>query len=391
MVATEEYKALDDAAKVKAVQNAYKYVNDLAKKAIKPDSVSLDGWVENLQTTAENSKDTAIGIIAHVQEEYVDKELKKNLWNVLDANDQDEFNSIREHFVDKAVGNGEARSTAEDSFDNSVKELAKTKYIEESIDKDKITEVLTKYADLSVAEVKTEFKKWDFEIKYETSWGSRDKVYRLGNISKNELITLSKEIDGTVSSTVKLLLEEKGITDSEAISLLEKNDSLTNRKASSQVGKWRFELDYGYEWSKRADAFNNGAVSEANMRKALMGAAGDLSKDEADLEIKAYKWLHNNSKYDFTLDNAKAYLSPGEDLDGLSPYDVGIKPEVFIKAKKALSEEESDYDEDGDAIPYSKAEKVIARIGNLPIGDDEKTELALCFYKSRTVRRCKTW
>lgn len=98
LIQTEEYKAMTDDEKVRAIEYAHQYVNDLAKYAIYPTDAEGNeinvppDWVMEVQTAttdAENPVSAGVGIAKHTQEQYIEKKKSDAAWAAFDDGDVD--------------------------------------------------------------------------------------------------------------------------------------------------------------------------------------------------------------------------------------------------------------------------------------------------------------
>lgn len=85
---------------------------------------------------------------------------------------------------------------AEDSIANSVTSKVKGEYLDEDISREDAKTILTKYGGKSNSKAETEIKKWEFQMEYHYAWGSRDRCYRSGTISRSELVSAVMDIEG---------------------------------------------------------------------------------------------------------------------------------------------------------------------------------------------------
>ena len=86
---------------------------------------------------------------------------------------------------------------AEDSIASSVTSKVKGEYLDEDISKADAVSVLMKYGGKTSDEAETEIKKWEFQMEYHYAWGSRDRCYRSGTISRSQLASAVMDIEDT--------------------------------------------------------------------------------------------------------------------------------------------------------------------------------------------------
>ena len=144
--------------------------------------------------------------------------------------------------------------------------------------------------------------------------------------------------------------------------------------AEEATSNWSFEMEYGFAYSDRIDAYKQGIVSASEMRTALIEFGG-MSEVEADNNIRAYEWMRNNPQYDLSVSTVLSYTKPIDGL-GYSVEDSGITPDVFVEYRDLRSECTGvDSDGDGRADNNTVKNQVLAVIDSLPITVSQKDAL----------------
>ncbi|MBQ3504780.1 MAG: hypothetical protein IJA75_08760 [Oscillospiraceae bacterium] len=85
---------------------------------------------------------------------------------------------------------------AEASAASSVASKVRNEYLDGDISGVDAKSILTKYGGKSEAEAETEIKKLDFQMEYHYAWGSRDRCYRSGTITRDQLVSAVMDIEG---------------------------------------------------------------------------------------------------------------------------------------------------------------------------------------------------
>ena len=148
----------------------------------------------------------------------------------------------------------------------------------------------------------------------------------------------------------------------------------TPDEANKAIAAVDFEIKYGYTYANRVDAYKDGAITEAEMRNAL-AENSDMDDTEIDNTIRAYNWMRDNSQYDLTVTDVLAYTKPIEKL-GTSIEDSGIDPNTFVQYRELRTECKGvDSDGDGTADRNSVKNEVLAVINSLPISSSQKDAL----------------
>ena len=251
------------------------------------------------------------------------------------------------------------------------------------------------------------------------------------NVVKNELIDESiakgntrNQAESSVESgfvtNVKEAYEDGDLGKAAAINYITQYGGKTKDEAEAEIKKVDFEIEYGFTWSEKDNAFRLGAISESELVIAYMDIEGK-TKDEA---LAAVEKLHFTNDYGFDysdIDDAffdgkisqaeakEMYITYG----GMSEKDATEKvavmefvkqhPEVegityaaiesyttyseaynvpivtFYDAWKYKSSTKADVDANGEAISGSKKSKVLAYIDTLALTDAQKDSLYYAF------------
>lgn len=191
-----------------------------------------------------------------------------------------------------------------------------------------------------------------------------------------------KSLKTSTTSKVKEMFSETKFSRTQAVTALVNSGFYSKDEAETKVDNWEFEVDYGYSWSDRGEAYLNGAISAAQLRAELV-ASGKTS-EEANLLIEKYDWQK---------------VVPGsEDISSsaISNYNsfcasTGVSKSAFYKAWKEINDIESDRDSDGNTVTYSKTFKVADYINGLNLSAEQKTAVMMCWYSEKTVEKYKKW
>lgn len=290
---------------------------------------------------------------------------------------------VKEYYLDERIAQGDSEEDALNSFESSFTSTIKSEYLDGNISRDKVMSILTTYGGSSESEAETSIKKWDFEDEYGYSWDQRDNAFRLGDITMDELVDYTVAIEGDAESAAKFLFDEQEIDAGTAADMLVTYSGMELDDAENKAAKWGFKNAYGYSYDDRREAYISGAISASDLKKYLMDLGG-MTSDEADLQIQVYDWEKDVPGCDDITASAI------RDYDEYC-YGVGISKRVYYDAWSTINDYEADYDENGNAIKDSRVIKVMPYINSLPLTADQKTAIALCFWKSKTVSKYRLW
>lgn len=101
---------------------------------------------------------------------------------------------IKDELVAEKVAEGYTETEAENSVASGFVSQAKASYMDGILPKSKAIDLIDTYG--GDADGESKVKEWDFETKTGYTWGQRDNAYRLGVISRNELISYIEDIEG---------------------------------------------------------------------------------------------------------------------------------------------------------------------------------------------------
>ena len=101
--------------------------------------------------------------------------------------------SIKDELVAQKVAEGYTKAEAESSVESGFVTQVKTAYMEGAVGQSKAISLIDTYGG-DDGEKKT--KEWDFETDTGYTWSQRDNAYRLGAVSRTELISYIEDIEG---------------------------------------------------------------------------------------------------------------------------------------------------------------------------------------------------
>ena len=240
-------------------------------------------------------------------------------------------------------------------------EEIKEKYLNGTLDARTAADMYVKYGGYSQEDADQKIRAFDFESQYGVSWDNRKEAYMEGKISAAELRKALMYVDGK-----------------------------TAEEADTYLAGIDFEIQHGFAYSDRQSAYINGTVSRSDMKRILIEERG-YDEEDAELTLDAFDWIRDHPESDYDTNIVMSYLRP---LDGLgySAEGCGIPADTFVKARGYINTIESDKDEDGKGIAYSRINKAFPYIDSLPLTAEQKTALAVaCGWSVKTVDKKKPW
>lgn len=317
----------------------------------------------------------------------------------------------------------------------------------QSIDKQTAIKQLQDYAGMSKQEAEKQVAKWTVSLAYGFEYGDTKDEYLNGNITidkaKRVLMGAGATDMEADAKTLQWKFEKDtgiayddmsdayvsgDISRSDAVNYLVKYGKTYRADAEATVQQWQCEKDTGFKYSELKDLYVAGTIS-ADRAAALRSKYGGASEDDAKSTVlqwqcvkdtgieysdirKAYEEKRvsgeavenmlmkyggkskddaaaRREKYDFTIAN------PGtEDISdaAVQKYNesvaaAGISGKDYYTSWQMYNRTESDYDENGKPISYSKLYKIAAYIDSLNLTNAQKDAMFCAFYTARNLRR----
>lgn len=268
-------------------------------------------------------------------------------------------------------------------------------FIAEDIDEAVAAKYLVKYGAQDGSEAHWTVEEWKYAKENGTSdgYGKYDKFYTAVRTGENlkaiiqeytdngvSEYTLSKQITSYFKPMyVRLSTVERSNIKGYLLNALE-FCGVERDAAMERIGDWDFEAQYGFAYDDRKQAYMDGQVSAADLRKILVKEGGYTVEDAA-AQVEVYDWAKFG--YDATVSNVKKYNTFCKPA--------GVPKDAYLQIVDFSNNTENDVDEDGNTIHYSAVKKIMERINQLPIPDNQKTAIALSLWKESTVEKYKLW
>ena len=208
-------------------------------------------------------------------------------------NDQASAKIIYEELVNEKLAEGYLKHEAEDAIASGFATQVGDAYMDGDISRTKALKLLEDNTDKGESDV----KKWDFELEYGFSWSERVRKYRLGVLSKSDLITAVMDIEGE---------SRTGAEDYIRFLDLEMDNSDTDITANDAEGYFKYAqpagisvnvyLDYKNRASKcESDKDANGKTISGSKKAKVMAVINSLpiSKAQKDALYYANGWSEN--------------------------------------------------------------------------------------------------
>lgn len=350
--------------------------------------------------------------------------------------------------ADRVKARFEDESAAQTAVKKVIREkYAPTDGGKQSIDKQTAIKQLQDYAGMSKQEAEKQVAKWTVSLAYGFEYGDTKDEYLNGNITiekaKRVLMGAGATDMEADAKTLQWKFEKDtgiayddmsdayvsgDISRSDAVNYLVKYGKTYRADAEATVQQWQCEKDTGFKYSELKDLYVAGTIS-ADRAAALRSKYGGASEDDAKSNVlqwqcvkdtgieysdirKAYEEKRvsgeavenmlmkyggkskddaaaRREKYDFTIAN------PGtEDISdaAVQKYNesvaaAGISGKDYYTSWQMYNRTESDYDENGKPISYSKLYKIAAYIDSLNLTNAQKDAMFCAFYTARNLRR----
>lgn len=364
----------------------------------------------------------------------------EQLYDALVSGNAKQADRVKARFEDESAAQAAVKKVIREKF-------APTDGGKQSIDKQTAIKQLQDYAGMSKQEAEKQVAKWTVSLAYGFEYGDTKDEYLNGNITidkaKRVLMGAGATDMEADAKTLQWKFEKDtgiayddmsdayvsgDISRSDAVNYLVKYGKTYRTDAEATVQQWQCEKDTGFKYSELKDLYVAGTIS-ADRAAALRSKYGGTSEDDAKSTVlqwqcvkdtgieysdirKAYEEKRvsgeavenmlmkyggkskddataRREKYDFTIAN------PGtEDISDAavqkyneSVASAGISGKDYYTSWQMYNRTESDYDENGKPISYSKLYKIAAYIDSLNLTNAQKDAMFCAFYTARNLRR----
>lgn len=364
----------------------------------------------------------------------------EQLYDALVSGNVKQADRVKARFEDESAAQAAVKKVIREKY-------APTDGGKQSIDKQTAIKQLQDYAGMSKQEAEKQVAKWTVSLAYGFEYGDTKDEYLNGNITidKAKRVLMGAGATGMEADAKTLQWKfEKDtgiayddmsdayvsgdISRSDAVNYLVKYGKTYRADAEATVQQWQCEKDTGFKYSELKDLYVAGTIS-ADRAAALRSKYGGASEDDAKSTVlqwqcvkdtgieysdirKAYEEKRvsgeavenmlmkyggkskddaaaRREKYDFTIAN------PGtEDISdaAVQKYNesvaaAGISGKDYYTSWQMYNRTESDYDENGKPISYSKLYKIAAYIDSLNLTNAQKDAMFCAFYTARNLRR----
>ena len=364
----------------------------------------------------------------------------EQLYDALVSGNAKQADRVKARFEDESAAQAAVKKVIREKY-------APTYGGKQSIDKQTAIKQLQDYAGMSKQEAEKQVAKWTVSLAYGFEYGDTKDEYLNGNITidkaKRVLMGAGATDMEADAKTLQWKFEKDtgiayddmsdayvsgDISRSDAVNYLVKYGKTYRTDAEATVQQWQCEKDTGFKYSELKDLYVAGTIS-ADRAAALRSKYGGASEDDAKSTVlqwqcvkdtgieysdirKAYEEKRvsgeavenmlmkyggkskddaaaRREKYDFTIAN------PGtEDISdaAVQKYNesvaaAGISGKDYYTSWQMYNRTESDYDENGKPISYSKLYKIAAYIDSLNLTNAQKDAMFCAFYTARNLRR----
>lgn len=364
----------------------------------------------------------------------------EQLYDALVSGNVKQADRVKARFEDESAAQAAVKKVIREKY-------APTDGGKQSIDKQTAIKQLQDYAGMSKQEAEKQVAKWTVSLAYGFEYGDTKDEYLNGNITidkaKRVLMGAGATDMEADAKTLQWKFEKDtgiayddmsdayvsgDISRSDAVNYLVKYGKTYRADAEATVQQWQCEKDTGFKYSELKDLYVAGTIS-ADRAAALRSKYGGASEDDAKSTVlqwqcvkdtgieysdirKAYEEKRvsgeavenmlmkyggkskddaaaRREKYDFTIAN------PGtEDISdaAVQKYNesvaaAGISGKDYYTSWQMYNRTESDYDENGKPISYSKLYKIAAYIDSLNLTNAQKDAMFCAFYTARNLRR----
>ena len=268
-----------------------------------------------------------------------------NYYTALVSGDETSAQLAYDELYQQKLAEGYLEDEARSSVESSLAAQIGQAYRDKEIGRDQALRLLTENTE---GHGEYDIKKWDFQIEYKFSWGSRERAYRTGAINRDKLIEAYMDIEG--------------VSRAEAVAYVDELD---------------FESREGFDYS---DISAEQKAGNINMDEATqMYIQAGFTPEEAEEKAFTIDFIRRNPEApDITYSAISNYTEHCEP--------VSISVSTYYDAWKFYNSAESNKDANGDVIEgESKRDKVVDYIDSLPLDAGQKHALWLSLgYSAKT-------
>lgn len=430
-------------------KSTYRKIEDFAGRIAQIFGLPLKNVMRDMRaayytydTIANGEETTWQGALQAVAEGWAGKSPSNSeqLYDALVSGNVKQADRVKARFEDESAAQAAVKKVIREKY-------APTDGGKQSIDKQTAIKQLQDYAGMSKQEAEKQVAKWTVSLAYGFEYGDTKDEYLNGNITidkaKRVLMGAGATDMEADAKTLQWKFEKDtgiayddmsdayvsgDISRSDAVNYLVKYGKTYRADAEATVQQWQCEKDTGFKYSELKDLYVAGTIS-ADRAAALRSKYGGASEDDAKSTVlqwqcvkdtgieysdirKAYEEKRvsgeavenmlmkyggkskddaaaRREKYDFTIAN------PGtEDISdaAVQKYNesvaaAGISGKDYYTSWQMYNRTESDYDENGKPISYSKLYKIAAYIDSLNLTNAQKDAMFCAFYTARNLRR----
>lgn len=430
-------------------KSTYRKIEDFAGRIAQIFGLPLKNVMRDMRaayytydTIANGEETTWRGALQAVAEGWTGESLSNSeqLYDALVSGNVKQADRVKARFEDESAAQAAVKKVIREKY-------APTDGGKQSIDKQTAIKQLQDYAGMSKQEAEKQVAKWTVSLAYGFEYGDTKDEYLNGNITidkaKRVLMGAGATDMEADAKTLQWKFEKDtgiayddmsdayvsgDISRSDAVNYLVKYGKTYRADAGATVQQWQCEKDTGFKYSELKDLYVAGTIS-ADRAAALRSKYGGASEDDAKSTVlqwqcvkdtgieysdirKAYEEKRvsgetvenmlmkyggkskddaaaRREKYDFAIAN------PGtEDISdaAVQKYNesvaaAGISGKDYYTSWQMYNRTESDYDENGKPISYSKLYKIAAYIDSLNLTNAQKDAMFCAFYTARNLRR----
>lgn len=208
-------------------------------------------------------------------------------------NDQSAAKIIYDDLVAEKLAEGYLQHEAASAIASWFASNVKQDYMDGEISRQRAVELLTANTDKD----ETEVKKWDFELEYGFSWSERVRKYRLGILSKSDLMNAVMDIEGEDKAGAQAYIDFLDLEKSNADIDITANEAASYFKYAEPAGiSIDIYLDYKEQISGvQGDKDKNGKTISGSKKEKLLKIINSLpiSKKQKDALYLENGWAES--------------------------------------------------------------------------------------------------
>jgi uncharacterized protein (UPF0548 family) len=272
-------------------------------------------------------------------------------------------------------------------------------YLSGDISKEQAVKYRVTYGGQSQKNAEQTVREWDCEKETGVKYSDMQDAYLNGDITREQAVKnrvtyggqSQREAEQSVRewdcekdtgikySDLQSAYLDGDVSRKQAVEMRVKYGQAKQEDAEALVKKWDCEKETGIPYDEIRDRFVSGSLPEKKAIEMMVKYGG---KDEiaAQKTMYRYRFVGTDKNLDGITDSAATHYYA-------EFYETNMSKQTYYNAWMDLKAFGADYDAKGDSIPYSKMNKIMAYINELPVTKEQKDLFFLMYYSEKQLKK----